>query len=272
MRHTPLVNDDLSDLPLFNGPHIPRVRFERALETLDLRSAVVDAPPEWLDAVAEMAAALEERGTLARVDLDRLLRCRRKGWPDALERTWQKLVGLRLDSHGVPGKMGTELAAEFLLRGGEPDRAHASLRRYLEYHPRDAQAWEALTRFERIPAAVRCAFHGGGLLLDVVGDLVDAVEEDEHAPAGAWLLSYAWFSGGIDMDEVARALAAEDLLGRPPLPVPGDARAFAWYLVDAGGRPYGQDSVGVVEARERLQRISRVAFARYLKRVQGGRI
>jgi hypothetical protein len=40
-------------------------------------------------------------------------------------------------------------------------------------------------------------------------------------------------------------------------------------LLDAGGRPFGPDSVGVIEARKRLQRISRAAFQRYLARVAG---
>jgi hypothetical protein len=51
--------------------------------------------------------------------------------------------------------------------------------------------------------------------------------------------------------------------------VPGDAKAFAWYLLDAGGRPFGPDSVGVIEARKRLQRISPAGFQRYLARVAG---
>ncbi len=82
-----------------------------------------------------------------------------------------------------------------------------------------------------------------------------------------WLLPYAWFARHIDLNEIRSALEAENLLARPPLVLPGDARAFAWYLLDAGGRRYVGESVGVIEARKRLQRISSAAFQRYHARV-----
>jgi hypothetical protein len=82
-----------------------------------------------------------------------------------------------------------------------------------------------------------------------------------------WLLSYAWFAHRVGIEEIRAALDAERMLATPPLAVPNDARAFAWYLLDAGGRRYVGKSVGVVEARERLQRISPAAFRRYLARV-----
>ncbi len=258
---------DVPDLPLFSGPHLPRIRFARALERLDLQAALADAPAEWRDAVEALAMAVGS-GRPARAELPRLLACRRQGWPDGLERAWQRLVGRSLDAHGIPGSLDGEPAAAFLLRGGERERAERSIRRHLARHPRDAAAWEVLAEFDPLRGAVRCAFHGGQVL-DAAGGLLDVIAEDEHERPGPWLLSYAWFARAVDLAEIRRALAAETMLIRPPLPIPGDAHAFAWYLLDAGGRPLGNDSVGVFEARERLQRISPAAFRRYLARVAG---
>ncbi len=259
--------DEHQDLPLFTGRHIPAFRYQRALERLDLRAAAADAPAEWRAVVLEMAAAVE--GTsLARADLDRLRRCARTGWPAVLERAWQRLVGRSLDGYGIPRTLDGEPAAAYLLRGGEHERAAHSLRRHLAHHPRDAAAWAFQAHFEPVRAAARCAFHGGPVL-DAAGPVLDLVREDDISPPGPWLLSYAWFSRAIDLDEIAHALTAEGILTRPPLLIPGDARAFAWYVLDAGGRPFGGDAVGIVEARERLQRISPAAFRRYLARVAG---
>jgi len=257
---------DSGDLPLFHGPHIPQIRFERALERLDLRAAAIDAPEPWNVAVAEMAAVLERAGGGARLDVEDLTRCRRDGWPAAVERTWQRLMGRALDGRGVPGTHAGELAAAFLLRGGERERARTSLLRHLRYHPRDVRAWELFTAFDPVRAAARCGFHGGPLC-EAAGDLIDLVREDGLRPVERWLLSYAWFGGHVDLDEIRHALAAERMLPRPPLAVPGDARAFAWYLLDAGGQRYVGQSVGVIEARRRLQSISDAAFRRYLARL-----
>jgi hypothetical protein len=109
------------------------------------------------------------------------------------------------------------------------------------------------------------------VLEEKAGRAIDLVEEDELEPVGPWLLPYGWFSGDITLRDIALALEAEGLLSTPPLPVPGDARAFAWYLLDAGGRRFSSESVGVVEARARLQRISPVAFRRYLAKAGGQR-
>ena len=268
MRDDSGMAADESDLPLFTGPHVPRIRFERALERLDLAAAVADAPAGWREAVAALAAVLEGRSP-GRADLDSLLRCRRADWPPALERTWQRLVGRRLDAHGIPRTLDGEPAAAFLLRGGDRKRAQESLRHHLTHYPRDARAWELMAQFEPVLGAARCAFHGGPVL-DAAGHVLDLIREDEIEPPGPWLLPYAWFTRDIDLDHIRRALEAEGMLTRPPLLVPGDARIFAWYLLDAGGRPFGRDSVGVVEARERLQRISAVAFRRYLARAASG--
>jgi hypothetical protein len=261
------MTDD-PELPLFTGPHVPRIRFERAIERLDFRAAARDAPEEWRSAVEEFAAAADREGAGKTPELELLLGLRRDGWPVVLERAWQRVAGRCLDRRGIPGVLGGEPAAAYLLRGGERERARKSIHRHLEYHPRDPRAWAVLAEFEPLRGAARCGFHGGPLL-DGAGDLIDMVREDELEPVARWLLPYAWFSGGVTLDEIARALAAEGAFERPPLPIPADARVFAWYLLDAGGRPLGSNSVGVVEARKRLQRISRAAFRRYLLRVAG---
>ncbi len=261
-----MVDDD-QNLLLFTGPHIPAIRYQRALERLDLRAAAADAPADWRMAVLQMAAAVEGTSP-ARADLEQLRRCARDGWPAVLERTWQRLVGRCLDGYGIPRTLDGEPAAAYLLRAGERERAAHSLQRHHAHHPRDAAAWALKARFEPVRGAARCAFHGGPVL-DAAGPALDLVQEDELDPPGPWLLSYAWFGRAIDLDEIAHALTAEGMLRRPPLLIPSDARAFAWYLLDAGGRPFGPDSVGVVAARERLQRISPVAFRRYLARVAG---
>ena len=261
-----MVDDDQT-LPLFTGAHIPAIRYQLALERLDLAAAAADAPAEWRAAVLEMAATVEGRSP-ARADLDRLCRCVRAGWPALLERTWQRLVGRCLDGYGIPRTLDGDPAAAYLVRGGERERAAHSLHRHLAHHPRDAAAWALHAQLDPVRGAARCAFHGGPVL-DAAGPVLDLVRDDELNPPGPWLLSYAWFARAIDLEEIARALSAEGMRTRPPLLIPGDARAFAWYLLDAGGRPFGPDSVGVVAARERLQRISPVAFRRYLARVAG---
>lgn len=263
VRHSTGVSDDDPDLPLFTGSHIAHIRFERALEQLDLAGAVADAPAEWREAVVALRDALGPG--VASADLEKLRRARRTEWPAPLERAWQRVVGRHLDSHGVPGVLDGELAAAFLLRSGERDRAAASLGRHLKYHPRDARGWELLAELEPLRAAARCAFHGGPVL-DVAAEILDAIDEDEVSPAADWLLSYTWFARVIDLDEIAAALAAEGILAAPPMPLPGDGRAFAWFLLDAGGRALGSGSQGVVAARARLQRISPTAYKRYLQR------
>ena len=130
------MSDATSDLPLFHGPHIPRIRFEQALDCLDPRAAVEAAPEPWQAAVETLAVVLEQAGTPARTDIEALARCRCDGWPASLQQTWERLMG-----------------------------------------------------------------------------------------------------------------------------------AFAWYLLDAGGRRYVGESVGVIEARKRLRQISPAACRRYLARV-----
>jgi hypothetical protein len=261
------MDDEGATLPLFEGAHIPRIRFENALERLDLRAALADAPPVWREAVAAMAAAVGGGGP-AHADLDALVRCRCSDWPAVLERAWQRLAGRRLDAHGIPQTLDDQPAAAYLLRGGERERARKSISRHLRHHPRDVRGWELFAHFEPILGSARCAFHGGPLL-PAAGDLIDAVTDDGLKPVQPWLLSYGWFAHGIELDHIAQALEADRLIRQPHLLVPGDAKAFAWYLLDAGGRPFGPDSVGVIEARTRLQRISPAAFQRYLKRVAG---
>ena len=126
------MSDATSDLPLFHGPHIPRIRFEQALDCLDLRAAVEAAPEPWQAAVETLAVVLEQAGTPARTDIEALARCRCDGWPASLQQTWERLMGLRLDGRGVPGTYGGELAATFLLRAGKIARARDSLSRHLD--------------------------------------------------------------------------------------------------------------------------------------------
>lgn len=258
--------EDGATLPLFSGPHLARFRFDHALEALDLHAALADAPAAWREDVALLAGALGDGGP-ASADLRRLLDCRRDGWAAPIERAWQRLAGRRLDGKGIPGTLAGEPAAAFLLRGGERARALASLDRHLHHHPRDARGWELFAAFDPVRGAARCAFHGGAVLEAAVPHLLDLLADDEIEPPGPWLLVYAWFTREIELDDIAAALAAERIAA-PPLRLPHEARAFAWYLLDAGGRPLGAE-VGIVEARARLQQISAAAFRRYLARVAG---
>jgi len=258
-----------SQLPLFHGPHVPDIRFRNALARLDFHAALADCPEQWRDALRDMAEAWSPEGKPGRPDQERLLRARQSGWPDIFERTWQRLVGRCLDSHGIPGVLDGMPAAVFLLRAGERERARRSLDRHLASHPHDWRAWATLIHFEPVRGAVRCGFHDGPVL-EKAGDLIDMVQEDELDPVGPWLLSYGWFTGQVSLDEISSALAAEGTFARPPLPLRNDARAFAWYLLDARGRPFGPKSVGVIEARVRLQAISPPSFLRYLRKVGGG--
>jgi len=253
-------------LSLFEGPHLRQVRFERALDRLDLGAAAADAPPEWQPAVAALADVVHDRVPRDPAHLERLVAARRPGWPAAVERAWQRLVGRRLDASGVPAVLDGEPAAAFLLRGGEPERARGSLRRHLRRRPRDAGAWRLFAGFEPVLGAVRCAFHGGPVL-PAVDHLVDLLGEDEVEPVERWLLPYAWLAHEIGLEDVRSALEAERRLENAPIPLPGDAAAFAWYLLVARGQRLTSGACGVIEARTHLRDVSRAAFRRYLARV-----
>jgi hypothetical protein len=266
------VATPLPDLPLFHGDHVPGVRFERALAALDLSAALADCPARWRPALTEMAGAVAG-GDSGRADLARLLSARSPGWPPELERTWQRLVGRRLDGFGIPERFGDELAAEYLLRGGERHRAEASLRRHLRYHPADARAWALLAPFEPLPAAARAGFHLGAKVrvpVELVPAVVDAVEDDEHAEVAPWLVAYAWLTGALGTPELVEAVDAEGLRDRPML-LPDGAHAFTFYLVEAETFrcSSGATSAEGVEARRRLKRISPSAYTRYLRRTAG---
>ncbi len=60
------MSDPSTDLPLFHGPHIPRIFFECALDRLDLRAAVAAAPEPWRAAVEALADVLDHAGSDAR--------------------------------------------------------------------------------------------------------------------------------------------------------------------------------------------------------------
>lgn len=257
-------------MSLFFGDHVPRVRFEQALERLDLDAAVQDCPGPWYAALDKMIAAGASKDP-ARIDLDRLLAARESGWPATLERAWQRLVGRRLDARRIPAIHDGQFAADFLRRGGELDQAAASMLRYLEEHPRDAPGWTALARIQPLPAAARAAFHGGNPPLAGLDRVVEALAEDEQPTDGPWLLPYAWLVGLVATTDLAVALDAERCVERP-IPMPGSAAVFTFYLVEAEG--VRRDAVGVpstvIEARRRLKTVSPVAFRRYLARVATG--
>ena len=262
---THAVDDAWADLPLFAGLHVRAVAFGQALDRLDLEAAVPLAPGGWGEAVAALASAVAGRSP-GRADLDCLVAARPpEGAPALIERTWQRLVGRCLDGHGIPGVLDGEPAATFLLRGREPERAEASVRRHLLRHPTDASGWAVLAHFDPVRGAARSAFHGGPLL-SAVDDLAEQVDDDELEPVALWVLPYAWLARRLGLDDLRAALEAEGLAASPPLPIPGDPRAFSWYLLDAGGRPLSADQVGVPEARRRLKQISPAAFRRYLGR------
>ncbi len=255
--------DDRS-LSLFDGEHLASRRLEQALEALDLAAAAAVAAQPWPRVIGQLAAAVGE-GSPGRAELEALLAAHESDWPDWLERLWQRLVGLRLDGRGFPGVLDGQPAAAFLLRGGERDRGIQSLSRHLQRHPTDAVAWRIRAELGDRVAAVRCAWHGGRLLL-AVRDLVDLVEVDEQEEVAAWLLPYAWLSRWIDSAELRAALSAEGLLDALPMAIPGDARAVARYMLWAeehrlaGGGP----TTTAVHDRRRMKRISPVAFQRYL--------
>jgi hypothetical protein len=256
------MDDDLT-LSLFDGSHIPRLRFERALAGLDLEAALADAPAACRAPLLEMRAALGQR-SIADGDLDALVRCRRKNWPAEIERTWQRLVGLRLAASSVPGTLDGEPAGAFLRRGGDHDAARQALERHLRTSPRDVGVWEVLAAYDPIRSAARCAFHGGPVLEQLVGTLLDAIEEDELQPAAPWLLVFAWFDHQLALPDLAAALEAEGL-NEAPAPTAGDARAFAWHVVQAGA---GTST----DTRRVLKQISPAAFRRYLARIEGKRL
>ncbi len=257
---------DFVDLPLFSGMHVQAVRFESALDRFDFRAAAEAAPEGWSDAPTHLADVIERAGGIDRVSVEDLAICRQSTWPAALERAWQRLVGRRLEASPDTATYEGEMAAAYLLRGGDIDRARRSLERHLGSHPRDSRAWQLMTTFEPRRAAVRCAFHGGPVL-DTLNDLVDLIEEDGLEPLEPWLLSYAWLNRDISLDEIRAALAVDAGMNIGP-PEWEAARNFARRLLDAGGQraePHSA-SPSVITARQQLKSISEAAFRRYLAR------
>ncbi len=258
---------NLPDLPLFSGPHVPRVRYERALDRLDLDAALADCAPELTPLLTALADATRNR-TPARFDLDSLLATQCADWPDEVERVWQRLVGLRLDAKRPPGTLYGEPAAAFLQRGGDAVRARASLTRHLGAQPADALAWALAVDSEGARAQVREAFHGGPITR-VPRVIVDAAEVDGNALNGGWVLAYAWLTRLVNTGEIAAALDAAGKRLSRPLPLQGDGTAFAFYIVETEQLRDQDVNLGpaLVDGRSRLQRISPAAFARFLGRV-----
>lgn len=244
------------DLPLFSGAHVPAVRFARALDELRLMDAMEDCPPPWREALGAMIEATELAG---RHDLDRLLAARLPGWPEELERAWQRLVGRRLDGRGIPSVHAGEPAAAYLFRGGETQRGLKSLMRHLDRHPADVVAWALAVPFVGALAVARLAWHGGAILPEA-GRWVEAIEEDEQPDPAAWMLAYAWFAGDLGLADLEPATR---LMPRPLL-LPGDGRAFTWHLVDL------QAERDPMQVRRRLKQISPAGLRRYLERMGAG--
>ena len=254
-------------MSLFLGAHVPRVRMEAALAQLDLVGALEHAEGASLLGIAAMLAA-GAGGAPARIDLSRLLAAQRADWPDALETAWQRLVARRLDARLVPQRHEVEFAADFFRRGGEPAAAEASMARFLAVHPANAEAWAALALLRPLPAAARSAFHKGNPPRQGLDAVIEALDADDQPSEGPWLLPYAWLVGACATADLAAALDAERLHERP-IPLPGSAEAFTFYLVEA--EKFRQEHVGipgaVVESRRRLQLVSAPAFRRYLVRI-----
>ncbi len=255
-------------IKLFEGAHVPQVQFENALLALDLCKASAHAPGQWKAVVEQMAMAVEGDRP-APVALDALLEARRDDWPDYLERTWQRLVGRALDERDLPGVLHGKPAAAFLLRGGDMEMARSSVERHLEYHPRDPEAWKVLSVFEPVWGAIRCAFHGGPLL-EPLDELVDEIESDDLSPVGDWVLPYAVLTGKLWLQRLGQVLEVEGLLEPAFQPVPGSARAFAFFLYEAERARLrtGKLDARVLEARRGMKKTSAVAFRRYLEKVR----
>jgi len=250
-----------TDLPLFDGPHVPRVRFRNAMARLDLWGALADCPTRWRGVLQAMARAWAPRDGGA-CDREALIDCRRADWPEEIEQAWQLAVGRSLDSEKIPAVAGGEPAAAFLLRAGEREEARVSLERHLAARPRDWSGWALMAELKPIRGAARCGFHGGPVL-EAAGDIVDLVEDDGLEPVAEWILPYAWFVGALSMVEIQKAVSAEVGVDPPAVTI-GDARAFAWYLCAATVPSFAGESLPVLRARQRLKSISPVAFQRSL--------
>jgi hypothetical protein len=192
-----------------------------------------------------------------------IVAARVEGWPEPVDRAWHRLLGRALDRHGIPGVLDGEPAATWLLRGGERERARRSLARHLLHHPADPVAWRVAVTFEGLPAAARCAFHGGPVLPEL-DPVAEPLEEDEQEDIAAWGLAYAWLLGQVGTPLLAEAVSAARL--ERPLPIAGDGRGFTYLLVETEHEGPGPPSPQVVEARRRLRVISPRAFQRYLDR------
>jgi len=258
------VQRDTVTLDLFNGPHIPRVRFEQALEALDFPTALLNAPEDDYDSVAELSLAVLPHGP-HRADLELLSRAFRPDWSDALDRAWHRVVGLRLTHTDKPGTFNGKPAGYYLLRGGLIEEARRALFRHVHAFPRDTQAWALLAGFAPLLAAVRCAFHGGPVLTELE-DIVEYVQHDELEPLKSWVLPYAYLFGGLTLGELGDALAAEGLTDADALPASDPGRRFAFWLRAAEERRMTEPENIPITIRRRLRDISGRAFRRYLNR------
>jgi hypothetical protein len=258
------VPSSRGQLNLFHGRHIAEQRCQEALDRLDFTAALSDAPADWEPALSAIHAAVASRAARPK-DAQKLLSCHDPSWPVWIERAWQRLMGRALDSGRNGETASGEPAAAYLLRGGEVEAAEISVGRFLSRHPCHAVGWRILARIRPMPASARLAFHGGEVL-PPLSDLAELAEEDEMLPVPRWLLSYAFIAERLARSELEDALRAEGLFDQPPLPIPGDAVAFAWYLVAEEQTRTSPMPGGIspVAARRALKRISPLVFRRFI--------
>jgi hypothetical protein len=135
----------------------------------------------------------------------------------------------------------------------------------LSAQPADVAGWTLGLRFFPRRAAGHFAFHAD-TFPPAADDLIDLMESDDLDPSPRWVLPYAWLARWVGTHDLALALRAAGM--SRPLPLVGDGRAFAWYIVEAqeiadSGLALSGDAV---EARRRLRLIHPPAFSRYLAR------
>lgn len=239
-------------LDLFNGPHIPAIALAAALTQDDLATALSHAAPEQRAALAALlAAASKPKGksrlrALAALDLP----------PDEISNARYRQMAMELQGQTPIGSHDGQPAGWYWRAGDRTQEAIDALHEHLTHAPFDANAWTLLAEFEPMRAGAIAAFVGGPVSAQALGLLVDC--DDDLEPTD-WLIVYAWMQGHVSSDELAvfTAAAAASAL---PVPLPGDGRAFAAWIVVAERDPSD------VSARRALQKIHPPTFKLWLAR------